>query len=102
MSEATLDVLLRSGEAERAGNVLSLRDGRRLVLRDALRILGRRVSDTDPYGFTGRVFGLRELLKRGATLSGEGARIGAAVYDVEYGYMLTAGADESGQRPRVE
>jgi hypothetical protein len=102
VSEATLELLLRSGDASRAGDVLSLRDGRRLVLRDALRILGRRASDTDPYGFTGRVFGLRELLKRGATLSGEGARIGAAVYDVEYGYWLAASADESGPQPRVE
>ncbi|APR82943.1 Hypothetical protein A7982_08292 [Minicystis rosea] len=87
VAETTLDGWVRSGAATRIGASLTVCDGRRYVLRDAVRVIGRRNGDTDPYGFTGRVEALREIVKRGATLSADGLRLGPAVYDVEYGYI---------------
>lgn len=90
VSEMTVDGWVRSGAATRAGAMLALADGRRYALRDAVRVIGRRNGDTDPYGFTGRVEALRELLRRGATLSADALRLGPAVYDVEYGFVAAS------------
>ena len=87
VAETTVDGWVRSGAASRLGAALTVSDGRRYVLRDAVRVIGRRNGDTDPYGFTGRVEALREFVRRGATLSADGLRLGPAVYDVEYGYI---------------
>jgi len=87
VSETMVDAWVRSGVAGRTGAVLALADGRRYALRDGLRVIGRRNADTDPYGFTGRVEALREIVRRGATLSADGLRLGPAVYDVEYGFI---------------
>ncbi len=88
-SEAMVDGWVRGGAAVRTGNVLDVLDGRRLHLRDAVRVLGRRDSDTDPYGFTGRVDPIRELIRRGANISADALRLGPAVYDIEYGYLVS-------------
>jgi hypothetical protein len=87
VSEITVDAWVRAGAAVRAGSLLTVHDGRRLLLRDAVRVLGRRNGDTDPYGFTGRVDALRELIRRGASISLDALRLGPAVYDLEYGYL---------------
>ena len=87
LSEATVDGWSRSGSAVRSGSLLTTRDGRRFLLRDAVRVLGRRNGDTDPYGFTGRVDALRELIRRGVTISADSLRLGQAVYDIEYGFV---------------
>ncbi|MFT3774872.1 MAG: hypothetical protein QM820_56715 [Minicystis sp.] len=92
VAETTLDGWVRSGAAARAGAAIKLADGRGYVLRDAVRVIGRRNGDTDPYGFTGRVEALRELIRRGATLSADALRLGPAVYDVEYGFIVTPDA----------
>ncbi|HTJ83424.1 MAG TPA: hypothetical protein VL400_17010, partial [Polyangiaceae bacterium] len=85
LPDPTLEEWVRVGSAERSGAVLTLSDGRRFALVDAVRILGRRNGDSDPYGFTGRILTLRALLRRGALLSPDGARLGAAIYDVQFG-----------------
>jgi hypothetical protein len=87
--ETFADAWARSGAASRVSTLLTLADGRRYVLRDAVRVIGRRNGDTDPYGFTGRVEALRELVRRGAILSADALRLGPAVYDVEYGFLAT-------------
>ena len=88
--DATLDEWERSGVATREGGaVLILKDGRRFALTDGLRILGRRNGDSDPYGFTGRLFALRALVARGALISSDGVRLGAAIYDVQFGALAT-------------
>lgn len=87
VAEATVDGWVRAGAASRSGCSLSTHDGRRFLLRDAVRVLGRRNGDTDPYGFTGRVEALRDFIRRGATLSADALRLGQAVYDIEYGYV---------------
>jgi hypothetical protein len=87
VSEATVDGWVRSGAVARAGMLLTVHDGRRLLLRDAVRVLGRRNGDTDPYGFTGRVDPLREMIRRGASISVDALRLGPAVYDIEYGFL---------------
>jgi hypothetical protein len=87
--EATLEGWVRTGAATRTGALVVLGDGRRFALRDAVRVVGRRNGDTDPYGFTGRVEALRELLRRGAMLSSDGLRLGQAIYDVEFGAIAT-------------
>lgn len=90
VSEIVLDAWTRGGVARRVGGLLALGDGRRYVLRDAVRVLGRRNGDTDPYGFTGSVEAMRELVRRGATISADALRLGPAVYDIEYGYLVVS------------
>jgi hypothetical protein len=90
VAEAMLDGWVRTGAATRIGSLLTLSDGRRYALRDALRVIGRRNGDTDPYGLTGRTEPIREFLRRGATVSTDALRLGPAVYDVEYGFVAAA------------
>ena len=87
LSEPTVDGWVRTGAATRAGMLLTVHDGRRFLLRDAVRVLGRRNGDTDPYGFTGRVEAVREMIRRGASISLDALRLGPAVYDLEYGFI---------------
>jgi hypothetical protein len=89
VSEASVDAWVRTGAAVRAAGLLAVRDGRRFLLRDAVRVLGRRNGDTDPYGFTGRVEAIRDFIRRGATISADALRLGPAVYDIEYGFIAT-------------
>jgi hypothetical protein len=85
--EAMVDGWVRAGAVARAGSCLRARDGHRLVLREALRVIGRRNGDTDPYGLTGRVDTLRDFVRRGATVSADALRLGPAVYDIEFGFL---------------
>ena len=86
--ETTLELWVRTGLAARDGAVLTFGDGRRYMLVEGLRILGRRDGESDPYSLTGRVLSLGAILKRGAVLSPNGARIGAATYDLEFGSVV--------------
>ncbi len=88
ISDAILGTWTRTGVASRDGSAVAMRSGVDLVLTDALRVLGRRDGDSDPYGLTGRVLSLRSLIDRGATLHTNGIRIGAIAYDVELGYSF--------------
>lgn len=108
VAQGVLEGLLRAGEATRHGALLVLKDGRRFLLEDALRVLGRRTSETDPYGLIGRVLTLRDMLRRGAIVAADGARVGAAIYDIQLGATLTplgealgVGPDESGPMPKL-
>jgi hypothetical protein len=87
ISEAVVDGWVRAGAAARANGVLAARDGRRFLLRDAVRVIGRRNGDTDPYGLTGRVETIRDFIRRGAYVSADALRLGPAVYDIEYGFV---------------
>lgn len=89
ISDAQLDAWGRSGDAVRVGASLRLSDGRSFVLSDALRVLGRRNGETDPYGLVGRVLLLRPVLRQGGALFADALRIGAAIYDVEYGVQAS-------------
>lgn len=87
VAEATVDGWVRAGAVTRAGMLLTAHDGRCLVLRDAVRVLGRRNGDTDPYGVTGCVDAVRELIRRGASISVDALKLGPAIYDIEYGFI---------------
>jgi hypothetical protein len=87
LSEAQVDAWVRTGAATRTGCLLTAHDGGRFLLRDAVRVLGRRNGDTDPYGFTGRVEAIRDFIRRGANVSTDALRLGQAVYDIEYGFL---------------
>jgi len=91
--EATVESWVRSGAAARTGGLLVTSAGRRFLLRDAIRVLGRRNGDTDPYGFTGKVEPIRELIRRGANVSADALRLGPAVYDIEYGFVAVRADD---------
>lgn len=93
IAEADLAAWLRAGEIAREGVILTARDGRRFVLQEAVRVLGRNNGASDPYGFTGQVDSIRELVRKGATIAGDTLRLGPAAYDVEYGVtaLLFAG-----------
>ena len=101
ISEAALDGFVRAGSAVRTGALLSTPDGRRFLLRDALRVLGRRNGDTDPYGLTGRVEAIRDFIRRGASISADALRLGPAVYDIEYGLLAVAADAPEAPAPRV-
>jgi hypothetical protein len=101
VSEAALDGFVRAGAAVRTGALLSTADGRRFLLRDALRVLGRRNGDTDPYGLTGRVEAIRDFIRRGASVSADALRLGPAVYDIEYGLLAVATDAPEAPGPRV-
>lgn len=88
ISDAILNTWTRTGVATRSGNAVAMRAGSALVLTDALRVLGRRDGESDPYGLTGRVLTLRSLMDRGATLHTNGIRLGASTYDIELGYTF--------------
>jgi hypothetical protein len=90
ISDAILTAWVRGGLATRVGNAVAMRSGVDLILTDALRVLGRRDGESDPYGLTGRVLSLRSLIDRGATLHTNGIRIGASTYDIELGYSFQA------------
>jgi hypothetical protein len=78
-------------------------DGKKYVLVEALRILGPQSAETDPYGLTGRVSTLRELLRQGGVLRDDAMRLGATVYDVEFGFVARrmGTADESGAYQKI-
>lgn len=97
--DAQLEGWLRRGEAARTGPLLTMADGSRFVLSDALRVLGPRDAESDRLGFTGRVDSIRTFLRHGAAICSDGLRLGSAVYDVELGvvaYPLGSGDDGAG------
>ncbi len=89
VSDSKVDRWVRAGAAVRAGVLLTTRDGRRFLLRDAVRIIGRRNGDSDPYGFTGKVETLRDFVRQGATVSANALRLAQVVYDIEHGSVAT-------------
>jgi hypothetical protein len=122
LSHAELETMISSGAALRAGSLLMLRDGRRFVVQEALRVLGPSSavphgppsslraaggfdSDdaSDPFGFTGMVETVGAMLQRGFVMSRERIALGRRLYDVEYGFVLEplADPDSSGINPRI-
>ncbi|MEZ4443614.1 MAG: hypothetical protein R3B72_31370 [Polyangiaceae bacterium] len=103
VSEAELARQLAARRLTRVGHVIHLRDGRRYVLVEAVRILGAASAETDPYGLTGTTDTLRSFLRRGFVMNAERLALGRHVYDAEYGYLLhrMADADASGVNPVV-
>jgi hypothetical protein len=95
IAEATLGAFVRGGELRREGAIVATPSGRRFVLQEAVRVLGRNNGASDPYGFTGQVDSIRALVKKGGAITGDTLRLGPAVYDVEYGYLalLIAGGE---------
>lgn len=90
IAEVTLEMWTRTKRARRVGGVLWLDDDHIHDVVDAVRVLGRRGGDSDRFGWTGRVFPLRELIKLGAAVGPDNATLGSAVYDVEHGVLLEA------------
>jgi hypothetical protein len=103
VAEVVLDAWARAGLVVRAGATLATHDAQRFLLTDACRVLGPQNGDRDPYGLSGRVDALRELIRQGASVSRDRVRLGAVVYDVEFGFLAIpyASADESGCSPAV-
>jgi hypothetical protein len=90
VAEVVLELWSRTKRARRVGGVLWLDDDHIHDVVDAVRVLGRRGGDADRFGWTGRVFPLRELVKLGATIGPDSASLGSVVYDIEYGVLLEA------------
>ncbi len=104
IAEDHLAMLLARGDAQRSGCLLRLRDGRLYALQDAARVLGNVRQETDPYGLTGSVDSVANLLRRGFVMNAERIALGRCVYDVEYGYVvqhIAGSADASGQNPVI-
>ncbi len=90
IAEVVLDTWTRTKRARRVGGVLWLDDHHIHDVVDAVRVLGRRGGDSDRFGWTGRVFPLRELIKLGAAIGPDKATLGSVSYDIEYGVLLEA------------
>ena len=101
VSEARLTALVVSGQAVRSGALLLTANGRRWMLREAVRVLGLIGQESDPYGITGTADTLRSLLGRGFVMSSERIALGRRAYDAEYGYLPQPldDADASGVNP---
>lgn len=71
------------------------------VLQDAIRVLGVKSHDTDPFGLTGHVSPTRTLLERGFRLGKRRLSWGRYHFDMELGFLVhpLANADSSGARP---
>lgn len=97
VADAAIEAWSRRALAHRSGGTLWLAAegawSQPIDVVDAVRILGRRDGESDPFGWTGRVFALRELLRLGATIAPDGCKLGAATYDLEFGVQVTAGPD---------
>lgn len=96
--EVQLEEWLRTGIAHRVGAVLRFKDGRTAGCLDAGRVLGPRSGNSDHYGITGSVLSLRALIRRGAIVGNEGFRLGAALYDLEFGCLLSYEIEQSESR----
>jgi hypothetical protein len=112
LSDDALHRLVATRAVVRAGMLLTASDGRRFALLEAVRVLGSAPSSrptsshgSDPYGFTGLVDTVGNMLRRGFVMSSERVALGRRAYDVEYGWLLTpvptASADASGINPRI-
>jgi hypothetical protein len=80
--------LLRAGHATREGALLEDREGRRYLLEDAVRVVGCREQDNDPYGYTGMVESIGTLLRRGFVVSAHRMAINRLSYDIELGVQV--------------
>ncbi len=90
IAEVVLEMWTRTRRAHRVGGVLWLDDDHIHDVVDAVRVLGRRGAESDRFGWTGRVFPLRELVRLGASIGPDSACLASATYDIEYGVLLEA------------
>jgi hypothetical protein len=91
--------LIDHGEAQLRGGVLNTRLGRRFVTQPAVRVLGPVLgAASDPFGLTGGVHTIAELIRQGFVVSPRRLALGRMAYDVEHGVVVHAlgSADDSG------
>lgn len=89
VAEAALMGWVSRGLVRRSGAVLTSELGERFLMTEACRVLGPKRGETDPFGLTGKVETIRELIRGGAVLSSGTIRVGQLGYDLEFGYTLT-------------
>ncbi|MBW2456119.1 MAG: hypothetical protein JRI68_16490 [Deltaproteobacteria bacterium] len=98
ISEQRLADLLFHRRVRRVGPGVVESDGEGFVLCEAVRVLGRTDGDSDPYGLTGVVESLYELMRAGATLTAEVMHLGSACYRIERGVIAMADGPSSNGR----
>lgn len=111
VSDEELARLVAAGHVTRAGVLLTTWDGQIFTLQEAVRVLGSVPSSrpggshgSDPFGFTGLVDTVGNMLKRGFVMSSSRVALGRRAYDVEYGWLAfpVGSADKSGVNPKVD
>jgi hypothetical protein len=83
------DLLFRK-RVRRVGPGLVLSGGRGYQLCEAIRVIGRADGGSDPYGLSGTVEAMAELVRAGASFAGATMRVGRTVYRVERGVLAVA------------
>lgn len=103
LPEYLLQRYLELGFVQRIGPRQIATPQQRYILQDAVRVLGPRSQESDPFGLTGHVSPTRALLERGFELSRRQLSWGRYRYDMEFGFLVhpIADADSSGPRPRL-
>ncbi len=86
-SVADIEARVRSRRATLDGAILTVANGSKFALRDAMRVLGSS-RGPDVFGMTGRVVALSELLSMGASVSPTSLLIGNVEYEVQLGYLV--------------
>jgi hypothetical protein len=79
--------LVDTGRATQTGPVLRTGDGRTYLLEDAVRVLGCRDRELDPYGLTGLVESIGSLVRRGFVVTDNRIALRRVTYDVELGVL---------------
>ncbi len=89
LAQSALDAQLGERSLLLDGSVLTVAaTGERLVVRDAMRILGPRGRGIDMFGMTGRIVPIAELLNLGAAVTLDTVRVGTVDYDIQVGYLV--------------
>jgi hypothetical protein len=91
ISDQRLADLLFQRRVMRVGRGLVEAEGRRYVLENAVRVVGRQDRQmSDPYGLAGTVEPFDELVRAGAQFTGRHMHLGSVVYRVERGVLALA------------
>jgi hypothetical protein len=97
ISEQQLADLLFRRRVRRVGPGVVASGGRQFAIREAVRVVGRADGHSDPYGLSGVVESMSDLVRAGAQLNGHMMLLGSVSYCIERGVVVVARESEPAQ-----